>query len=176
MQQKCSSDLKRRLHEESHQTKSPSSLTACSRQRSVINVKGRTRQKQGMQITTHHQLYLLRNAEIRETQIILPALRQSQPDALLSITSTPPPTMCHTWSNLHSRDSSTIFQPPSNHTSGQKSQSNDNNCWILRQVFRPFCSATTSEIADLLEMKVLCKACAEWENNSIGLLVFEEPY
>lgn len=92
-----------------------------------------------------------------------------------STTSTPPPPTCHTWGSLHSLDSSTIFQPPSHHTSGQKSQSN-NNWWSLKRVFQPFCSATVSEIADFLEMNVLCKACAEWENGSTGLLVFEQPY
>lgn len=90
-----------------------------------------------MQITTHHQLYLLRNGEIRKRQILLPALLQSQPDALLSTTSTPPPLTCHTWYSLHSLNSSTIFQPPSHHTSGQKPHSND-NWWILKWVFQPF--------------------------------------
>lgn len=128
-------DEKKALDEENYQTKSLSSLTACSWQRSVTNAKRRT-QKQGMQVT-HRQLHLLRNGEIRKRQILLPALLQSQPDALLPTTSTPPPPMCHTWCSLHSLDSSTIFQPPSHHTSGQKPQSND-KWWIVKRAFQAF--------------------------------------
>lgn len=68
------------LHEESHQTRSPSSLTACSRQRSIPKAKGRM-QKQGIQIPTCHQHHLVRNREIRKMQMLLPALLQSQPAA-----------------------------------------------------------------------------------------------
>lgn len=64
-------------------------------------------------------LHVTSITSIRKMQMLL----QSQPAALQSTTSTPPPSASCTWCNLHSLDMFTF-------TSGKKSQEND-NWWIL---------------------------------------------
>lgn len=96
-------------------------------------------------------------------QMLLPALLQSQPAALWSTTSTPPPSACCTWCNLHSLDSSTF-------TSGQKSQGND-NWWILKWVFQHSFQQPHQKLQTFYKSRY-SPTLVQSENSSIGFSIW----